>query len=236
MVKHTSVEKLLLVQDVDSQIIFLEEAKRVRPQELSEDRQRVVRAEEGVEGVHRKIKALRMDVDRRELDVKKFDEEIAKLTVALNQTRSNSEYGVVRDQVERQKEKRGETEEDVLEILMELDRVQAVKAEEEKRLESTKGSFGRKEAQMNELLESLESQLRELRERREGLIDGVDPEHLGLYERVLNRRRNFAIARVEGQICQGCHMRLTPQNVNLLMQAMFVQCSNCTRLLYLDDD
>ncbi len=236
MVKHTSVEQLLRVQDVDSQIIFLEDAKRVRPQELSDDRQKVEQAQEGVHGVHRKIKALRMEVDRRELDIKKFDEEIAKLTVALNQTRSNSEYGVVRDQVERQKEKRGETEEDVLEILMELDRVQEVKAEEEKRLEGTKSAFGRKEAQMTELLEGLEGQLRELRERRVGLIDGVDPEHLGLYERVLDRRRNFAIARVEGQICQGCHMRLTPQNVNLLMQAMFVQCANCTRLLYLDEE
>ncbi len=88
---------------------------------------------------------------------------------------------------------------------------------------------------MNELLERLEGQLQELRGRRVGLIVGVDPEHLGLYQRVLDRRRNFAIARVEGQICQGCYMRLTPQNVNLLMQAMFVQCSNCTRLLYLGE-
>ena len=235
MVKHPSIEQLLRVQDVDSQIIFLEEAKRLRPQELGEDRQKVRQAEEEVEGVNRKIKTLRMDVDKRELDIKNFDAEIDKLTVALNQTRSNDEYSVVRDQIERQKEKRDEAEEDVLEILTELDRIQELKAEEEKRLEETQKAFGRKEAEMNELLAGLEQQLEEFRSRRAELVEGVDPEHLGLYERVLGLRGNFAIARVEGQICQGCHMRLTPQNVNLLMQAMFVQCSNCTRLLYLDE-
>ncbi len=235
MAKHPSIEKLLRVQDVDSQIIFLEEAKRVRPRELGDDRQKVVQVEEEVAGLQRRIKAFRMEVDRRELDIRKFDAEISKLTVALNQARSNDEYAVVRDQIERQKEKRGGTEEDVLEILTELDRIQELKAQEEKRLEDVKKSFGRKEAQMTELLAGLEQQLQELRRRRAELVRGVDPEHLGLYERVLGLRGNFAIARVENQICHGCHMRLTPQRVNLLMQAMFVQCSNCTRLLYLDD-
>lgn len=235
MVMHPSIERLLRVQDVDSQIIFLEEARRLRPQELNEDRQKVRQAEESVEAVDRQIKALRMDVDRRELDVRNFDQEIEKLTIALNQARSNDEYSVLRDQIERQKEKRGETEEAVLEVLTELDRLDERKSEEEKRLEEGRRSFNRKEAEMKELLEGLERQLADLRERRVGLTEGVDPEHLGLYERVLDRRRDFAIARVDGRICQGCYMRLTPQNVNLLMQGMFVQCSNCTRLLYLDE-
>lgn len=232
---HPSVEKLLRVQDVDSQILFLEEAKRVRPQELNVDRQKVIQAEELVERVKHKIKALRMEADRQEVDIKKFDEEIGKLTIALNQSRSNAEYSVFRDQIERQKEKRSEAEEEVLAKLTDVDGLQEEKSEQEKRFEATQKSFGRKEAEMNELLQGLESQLNELRERRISLIEDVHSEHLDLYDRVLGLRRNFAIARVEGQICHGCFMRLTPQNVNLLMQAMFVQCSNCTRLLYLDE-
>ncbi len=235
MVMHPSIEKLLRVQDVDSQILFLEEAKRVRPQELNEDRQKVIQAEELVERVRRKIRTLRMESDQQEVDIKKFDEEIGKLTIVLNQSRTNEEYSVVRDQIERQKEKRSEAEEEVLGKLTEVDRLQEEKSEQEKRFEATQKSFGRKESEMNELLQGLESQLNELRERRISLIEGVDSEHLVLYDRVLGLRQNFSIARVEGQICQGCFMRLTPQNVNLLMQAMFLQCSNCTRLLYLDE-
>ena len=235
MAMHPSVEKLLRVQDVDSQILFLEEAKRVRPQQLNEDRQKVVQAEESVESVVLKIKRLRMDADGRELDIKGLDDEIGKLTLALNQSRSNQDYAVIRDKIERRKETRDQAEEEVLAKLTEVDKLQAEKEEQEKRVEAARKSFDRKEAEMAELVQGLERQLKDLQERRRGLIDGVNPEHLMLYDRVLSLRRNFAIARVEGQICQGCHMRLTPQNVNLLMQAMFVQCSNCTRLLYLDE-
>ena len=47
--KHISIEQLLRVQDVDSQIIFLEDAKRIRPQELNEERLKVDQAQEGVD-------------------------------------------------------------------------------------------------------------------------------------------------------------------------------------------
>ena len=55
-------------------------------------------------------------------------------------------------------------------------------------------------------------------------------ENLKIYERVLQRYNNFAIARVEGQVCHGCFMSVTSQEVNLLMQGQFLQCKSCSRL------
>jgi predicted nucleic acid-binding Zn-ribbon protein len=69
--------------------------------------------------------------------------------------------------------------------------------------------------------------------KRNGLASEVDRDHLKVYERVLARHNNFAIARVEDKVCQGCFISVTAQDVNLLMQGKFVQCKSCSRILFL---
>ena len=230
---HGSIERLLRVQDYDSQILFLREAKRVRPHELDEDRRKVDRARAAVETIKSTIKELRMASDALELDVKEFDAEVNKIKVARNECKSNAEYQVMTDQIERQVEERGNTEEVVLAKLSQIDelqvRLEAAEADDRKAREV----FGRKEAEMTELLRGLDEQLTQLEKERAEHTDGIDVEHLRLYERVLDRHKNFAIAEVQDGICRGCHMRVTPQNVNQIMLGEIVQCSQCTRFLYL---
>ncbi|MCH2373122.1 MAG: hypothetical protein MK538_03000 [Planctomycetes bacterium] len=230
---HDSISKLLRVQDLDSQILFMREAFRVRPSELDDDRQKLSRAQEAVTVMAGKIKGRRMAADQRELDVKKFDEEITKFRVALNQTKSNAEYSVMRDSIERQTEDRGKAEEEVLEILAEIDVLQDELRESESYEAAVRKSFDRKSAEISELIKGLEEQVNALEEDRRGRVEGVDPEHLRLYERVLERHRNHAIAPVEDGVCRGCNMRVTPQNINRLMLSYLVQCTQCTRFLYL---
>ena len=121
---HDSISKLLRVQDLDSQILFMREAVRVRPTELNDDRQKLERAQGLVKTHQEKIKSRRMAAAQREVDVKPFDEEITKMRIALNQTKSNDEYSVIRDSIERKTEEQGKAEEEVLEILAEIDGLQ----------------------------------------------------------------------------------------------------------------
>ena len=56
-----------------------------------------------------------------------------------------------------------------------------------------------------------------------------------LYDRVLSRHKDFALARLEHQVCQGCFMSITPQTLNtILLGRELCQCRNCLRILYLD--
>ena len=232
---HDSISKLLRVQDLDSQILFMREAVRVRPTELNDDRQKLERAQGLVKTHQEKIKSRRMAAAQREVDVKPFDEEITKMRIALNQTKSNDEYSVIRDSIERKTEEQGKAEEEVLEILAEIDGLQEQLKGLETEEQSVKRACDRKSAEVGELVKGLEEQVAPLEAARRERVDGVDPEHLRLYERVLDRHRNHAIAPVEDGICRGCHMRVTPQNINRLMLSDLVQCTQCTRFLYLPD-
>jgi predicted nucleic acid-binding Zn-ribbon protein len=230
---HPSIEQLLRVQDVDSQMIFIRESLRMRPLELEDDRRRLQAVKQELEAIGADAKRIKMDADRREVDVKKFDQEIEKLRVALNQAKTNQEYTVLKEQIRRQEEDRGKAEEDVIERLTQLDGLEASRKAQVERVAEEERSFRRKEAEVEEVLKGLRGQLEVLEKRRAELLDGIDREHLKIYERVLARHNNFAIAPVEAQVCQGCYISVTSQEKNLLLQDQFLQCKSCSRLLYL---
>jgi len=230
---HPSIEQLLKVQEVDSQAIFLRESMRLRPRELDDDRRNVARANAAVEALVAQAKTVKVESDERELDVKKCDAEIEKLNVALNQASSNQEYTILKEQIKRQEEIRSEAEEDVLEKLTQIDGIEADKKERTENLSIAEVSLRKKQAELDEMMEHIRGELSGLDARRADLIGDIDPEHLRTYDRVLKRHNNFAIARVDTQVCQGCYMSVTAQEVNLLMQGQLVQCKSCSRLFHL---
>jgi predicted nucleic acid-binding Zn-ribbon protein len=221
------------VQDVDSETIFIRESLRMRPLELEDDRRKLQAARKDLEAIAADIKRVKMDADRREVDVKKFDAEIEKLRVALNQAKSNQEYTIFKEQIKRQEEGRGNAEEEVIGKLTEIDALELSRKAQAQKVAEDEKAFRRREAEVEEVLKGLRSQLDVLEKRRAELLDGIDREHLKIYERVLARHNNFAIARVEGQVCQGCFISITSQEVNLLLQDQFLQCKSCSRLLHL---
>ena len=125
---HASIERLLKVQEVDSQRLFLEEAIRRRPLELEDERRKLSAAEERVAAIEARMKEVKISADQRELDVRGFDKEIEKITVARNQAKSNNEYALYGEQIKRQEGMRSVAEEEVLTGLTELDTLAAEKS------------------------------------------------------------------------------------------------------------
>src|SRR4030095_16116488 len=122
---NPSIEQLLKVQEVDSQMIFLKETLRLRPKELDDDRKKTADTKVLVEAIAVQIKKLKLESAQRELDVKRGDAEIEKLTVALNQAKSNQEYTIFSEQIKKQKEARGKLEDEVLGMFGEIDTLEA---------------------------------------------------------------------------------------------------------------
>lgn len=232
---HPSVEQLLRVQAVDSEKNFLKKAMEVRPRELESEKKKLVAAQSAVEAIQAEIRDGRMAADKGELEIKNFDAEIEKHSIALNGAKTNQEYRVLTDQIDRAKEERGEVEERVLEELSRIDQLEERRGEAEQALAAEEKTFERKQAEVGEIVGSLAAKLQALDARRSELTREVNEDHLGIYERVLARRGDAAISVVRDFICQGCYMTVTSQNVTVLMQgAEIVQCKTCGRLLYLD--
>jgi predicted nucleic acid-binding Zn-ribbon protein len=73
----------------------------------------------------------------------------------------------------------------------------------------------------------------ELAGRIESLGAAIDPAILSVFKRVAAVRGGVGVARVVGETCMACHVRLRPQlvcEVKLLTEIMY--CDNCKRILF----
>ncbi len=232
---NDSLKVLMTLQEVDGQMILLRNAREKRPQELEGDRRRLDEKKKVLDGIGQEMKRLRMESDRRELDLKQNESEIVKLRTQLNQCKSNQEYQILKEQIARLEEKNGKIEDEVLQALNELESLGDGKHRADEELKTAQMEFDQKLKELNEVLQGIEGQLGGLTQRRDDARRCIATDHLQLYERVLNRHKDHALARVEHQVCQGCFMTVTPQTMNLLLQGRELsQCRNCLRILYLD--
>jgi uncharacterized protein len=72
----------------------------------------------------------------------------------------------------------------------------------------------------------------DLTPRRQAIASGIDPESLSLYQR-LRKQKGTAVARVEQGICRGCRISLPSSELQRVRSGVLVQCSSCSRILYL---
>lgn len=232
---NESLKALLKLQEIDSEIIFLQEAKAKRPRELESDRRRLEERKRIAEKVAQEIKKLQLESARRELDLKRNEGEVGKLQIALNQAKSNQEYQILKEQIGRLVGEDGRIEEEILRKLGEVDGLEKGMKEAEGEYKTFQAEFKKREDELNLILKGIEEKLADLSKRRGEAAKEIPADHLQIYERVLARHKDFALARIESQVCQGCHMSITTQTINLLMLGRELhQCRNCLRILYLD--
>ncbi len=232
---NDSLKVLMALQEIDGQIILLRSAREKRPQEMEGDRRRLAEKKKVLEGISQEMKRLRMESDRRELDLNQNESEVGKLRTQLNQAKSNQEYQILKEQIARLEEQDGKIEDAVLQALSEVENLGEAKRRADEEVKVSQVEFDQKLEELNEVLQGIEGQLGQLAQRREDACRSIPTDHLQLYERVLSRHKDHALARVEHQVCQGCFMTVTPQTMNLLLQGRELsQCRNCLRILYLD--
>ena len=203
---------------------------------VSEAGAALAEAESGLTSKRDEIKALHVESDAMNLEVKSAEEQIAKLEGQRNTAKSNKEYEVFTREIDAAKEKMGKVEDDVL---AELEKADELAAEEKSRERQTKDAAAALEAarrDVEETAKEFSSEEAELEQRRGEVAARIDPDDLTLYERILQMRKGSAVSAVVAGTCRACARKLTPQLENLVMIGNdLVQCMSCSRILYIDD-
>ena len=73
-----------------------------------------------------------------------------------------------------------------------------------------------------------------LREQREAVVAGLGAESTALYERVRKQFGGVGVARLEGSHCSGCHMDLSPRELDLVKAVpadTLAECPQCGRII-----
>jgi predicted nucleic acid-binding Zn-ribbon protein len=231
---HPQIARLLELQKVDQELAALRKDLDSLP---FEEQKRLRRLEE-LERVRseRKEAAVRAELEARaqEKSIKQGDDEIKKLTERLNAVRNNAEYQATLFQIESVKRERDETQERCLELLDQLEALKLQAEQSAAAVAAERAVFEEFQSEAQKLRSHRDAEVAAVQARRDAMAEGIPPELLSDYDRLLRLRGGLAVALVERKSCQGCFTTITTNDeARLRGGSGIIHCGSCQRILYL---
>lgn len=229
------VENLLAVQDVDMRIRQLNLKLEMLPKEKEklnfelENEQRILKENKS------KIQKTEMDLKQLESGIKKLNEDANKLQNQSIMVKKNEEYKALLSEVDKCKAKIGDLETDVLNCLEKIDAEKNEQKNHEKTFSERSKSINGEIKELDQLAVELNEEIARIKESRTALTNSVESAILDDYTRLLNGKRGTPLAKVHMDKCGNCHLKLTPQTLNLARKGVMARCDNCSHIIYMED-
>lgn len=198
----------------------------------------------GLEAKQEEIKMGRLQVDRLELELKTHDEHISKLRNALNLARTNKEYSAVLTELNTNKADDSKLETQVLDLMKNIETDQAACLEIQQQIDTQKTKLDEVRQEVEGKAVELEKEIDEIQREWNIAAEKVPAAVLNIFKRVAETYDGEALAEVDKAdensssfTCGGCFMGVPAEVVNILSaKDELIRCTNCTRILYLDNN
>jgi len=183
--------------------------------------------EEMVTELQQKYRAWESEVLDSGLKAQKSEEK-------LRAVKTNKEYQSGLKEIDDLKTKTASIEDS---MILCLEQIEAVEGE----LRDAKSNYEREQQQLTRekeeiLLEAGQTRkaLEQLQRQRDAVGSQITGELLSIFKRVKSQQPDGrAIVRVQGAVCQGCHMNIPPQMYNELQREDSLKmCPSCERIIY----
>lgn len=231
------IEKLLILQDRDRQILRLQdELSRIDP-ERQQLQARLSSSQSALEAGKHKAKQIESDRKKLELEVEAKKQLIERYSLQQFQTKKNEEYRALAHEIELCKQAIVKLDDQQIELMERIEAAQKevatatqTAADAKRTIEARIADIGGREA-------SLKKELEELQSNRGELAGAVDEGTRSKYERLLKQKGQNVIVGIQHGVCGGCHMQLS-RSVVVTCQAdqEIVTCPNCARILFYTRD
>jgi predicted nucleic acid-binding Zn-ribbon protein len=162
---------------------------------------------------------------------------INKSEVALNSAKSNTEYQVHLRAIDQAKTELGDIETGILESYEAQDARNEAKTTGDKRLGELQKDLAAAKKRVSDYGGELNRQISDLEGSRATCAETIGGEFLELYEKILAKSGDSAIARVNNSdaMCQGCYNKVRPNQLSQIRgRKELVTCWTCGRILYGD--
>lgn len=180
-----------------------------------------------------KLKHGTLEIKRIEGEAKAKQAEIDKAQVALNQCKANDEYQALMRQIEQRKQELSQIETQLLEAMFSQESRQTERQTLAARQKELEAELKAAQGRAAEERQKIDAERRGLEEERAGIVAKLGPEARDLYTRIIERVGDTATAEVIDENCQGCFMKVRPEQLSQLRaRNQLITCFTCGRILY----
>ena len=228
-----SIEKLLVLQERDSQRLALEQQLKSVPREITAVETRIATEKAAIETAKAEWHGLESKKKLLEIEIKTAEEKIAKYRTQQVQVRKNDEYQALTHEIETTQAGIGTLEEQEIGVMFTID--------------EAKKRFAAAEAELKKNITGHESRIRTLRER-EGQMQAelkiaqeavaaarpeVPEKQLKIYDRIALKPGHPVCVTVNGGKCGGCHLKV-PTHIEVMAKSgpEIATCDQCGRVVY----
>jgi len=195
---------------------------------LQEARQSVSDGEE-------RLRQLRTEVRSAELELSSLDAKITEVGGRLygGRVTNPKELASLQQDLHLLKHKQGELEDGVLQTMTEIEEQEVALASQRQTLQAVEADWNASQKTLAAAIGELEAQFRALSAQRTAALNGVSAEDFGAYDEIRRRKGGQAVARLQGDHCESCHVEVPPaKKQRVRAQAELVLCDACGRILY----
>ncbi|MFH1227367.1 MAG: C4-type zinc ribbon domain-containing protein [Planctomycetota bacterium] len=232
---YQTLQGLKELQEIDCHIFELEKVRQEKPSMLNSKKEQLAKTKAQIEISKEEIKKAKLEISKKDLDLKSLEANMAKMEMQLNMVKTNKEYSILQGEINGLKADRSLIEDKMLEMMGQAETIQKKSAEYEKEVSQMEKDIAALNEEINKEIIEINKKLEDVCQGRQKKCTGMEKEIVNNYERIVKHKPDrIALVKVVHNICQGCNMDITPQQLNDLKKGkQMVYCRSCMRMLYI---
>ncbi len=220
---------------IHRQLADLRERRARGPRQIRNADAHVAHQEQILAAVQGEEKAMRVDADKKQLDLKAAEARVVELQRKLNTASSNKEYQTLKEQIAAVEMANSVLADEILEAFERVDAIQPRIAEAADALQKARDKAAKTHTDVEREMPLIEGDITRLEAELKEAEVALPADSKELYDRVVRQRGEDALAAVEGQNCLGCYTSVPLNVCNQIMLGYPVFCKTCGRLLYIPE-
>ena len=232
---NPEIATLVKLQEAETQIVrlkdLLHEVEKKKIKLASRLKQFAAALKENTE----ELEKLEKNCIDSENEIKIVDARIIKSNETLRNVTTNKEYQVLLREVDDNKKRKDALETELLQIMEEREKSQAVVNESTKEYQQLEEQIKAEQNQIEEQTTKDRKLLVEYIKSQKEIGVSLDPKLLDRFKRISKMNQGSAVANVQGEVCLGCFMNIPPQlYIEVQRGNQLILCPQCSRILYYD--
>ncbi|MDD5362746.1 MAG: C4-type zinc ribbon domain-containing protein [Ignavibacteria bacterium] len=217
---------------VDEELAEIDEEKGDLPVRIENLKEKMAVIEKHLDEDKGKLKNFEAEEKALMKENKSLDDKTTKYDESKYKAKNNKEYDDITKQIDAMLEAIQKNEARIKELKGYQENLVKSILEMTRNFDELKAELKEDTTHLNSLNKQFEEEETELTEKRKVILDQLDEELMGLYERINGNMKGEAIAIVRKGNCSGCYNSIPPQReIEIRMAENIYTCQSCGRIL-----